>query len=392
MTKHKKILIVVVIISIIGIIYTSLAVNKNFGVQKYFNYEFVDGEVLSIKEETINPDPLIPGRYVGKQKIEVKILEGIHKNQVYSVINVLSNRHNIFAEPGMKAVFTIREKDGKERVWFYNYKMDRYIYILIGLFCLTLLVFGRLSGAKSILSLIFTGVIIIFVLIPIIFRGGNPIPWAIFLSSLITVVTFLLIGDFNRKTYSAILGTIAGVMISGIISYIFGSLSKLTGIHMEKGEQILYLAADYHVKINGLMFTSILIASLGAINDVAMSIASSCNELCKRNPDIHLDDLFMSLMDIGKDIMGTMTNTLILAFTGSSLNLMLMIWGFQMNTKQFINMPVIAIELIQALSGSIGIVLTVPITASISVYLIKKKGRLFFKKEKKIKLCNKFLT
>jgi len=90
----------------------------------------------------------------------------------------------------------------------------------------------------------------------------------------------------------------------------------------------------------------------------------------------------MSLMDIGKDIMGTMTNTLILAFTGSSLNLMLMIWGFQMNTKQFINMPVIAIELIQALSGSIGIVLTVPITASISVYLIRKKGGLFKKRKK----------
>ena len=153
MTKHKKILIVMVIISIIGIIYASLTINKNFGIQKYFNYEFVDGEVLSIEEETINPDPLIPGRYVGKQKIEVKILEGIHKNQVYSVINILSNRHNIFAKPGMKAIFTIREKDGKEHVWFYNYKMDRYIYVLIGLFCLTLIVFGRLSGIKSILSL-----------------------------------------------------------------------------------------------------------------------------------------------------------------------------------------------------------------------------------------------
>ena len=380
MTKHKKVLIVVVILSIIGIIYGSLAINKNFGVQKYFNYEFVDGEVLSIKEETINPDPLIPGRFIGKQKIEVKILEGVHKGKKYDVINVLSNRHNIFAEPGMKAIFTVRERDGKEHIWFYNYKMDRYIYILIGLFCLTLVVFGRLSGAKSILSLIFTGVIIIFVLIPIIFRGGNPIPWAIFLCSIITIVTFLLIGDFNRKTYSAILGTIIGVMISGMISYIFGSLSKLSGIHMEKGEQILYLAADYKVKIDGLMFTSILIASLGAINDVAMSIASSCNELCKRNPDIHLDDLFASLMNIGKDIMGTMTNTLILAFTGSSLNLMLMIWGFQMSTKQFINMPIIAIELIQALSGSIGIVLTVPITATISMYLIKKNGKLSLKK------------
>ena len=376
MTRYKKIFVLLVMISIIGIVYGSLKINEKIGVIKYFNYEFVDGQVLDIKEENLNPDPLIPGRFVGRQKIVVKILEGKYQGKEYEVINVLSDRHNIFAKPGMKAIFTIREKNGKEYIWFYNYKMDRYIYILAGLFALVLLIFGKLSGAKSILSLIFTGVIIIFVLIPIIFRGGDPIIWSILLCSIITVVTFLLIGDFNRKTYAAILGTIVGVMISGIISYIFGNLSKLSGVHMEKGEQILYLAADYKIKINGLMFTSILIASLGAINDVAMSIASSCNELCKRNPDIHLDDLFTSLMDIGKDIMGTMTNTLILAFTGSSLNLMLMIWGFQMSRKQFINMPVIAIELIQALSGSIGIVLTVPITAAISIYLIKKKGRL----------------
>jgi uncharacterized membrane protein len=376
MTRYKKIFVLLVIISIIGIVYGSLKINEKIGVIKYFNYEFVDGQVLNIKEENLNLDPLIPGRFVGRQKIVVKILEGKYQGKEYEVINVLSDRHNIFAKPGMKAIFTVREKNGKEHIWFYNYKMDRYIYILAGLFALVLLIFGKLSGAKSILSLIFTGVIIIFVLIPIIFRGGDPIIWSILLCSIITVVTFLLIGDFNRKTYAAILGTIVGVMISGVISYIFGNLSKLSGVHMEKGEQILYLAADYKIKINGLMFTSILIASLGAINDVAMSIASSCNELCKRNPNIHLDDLFTSLMDIGKDIMGTMTNTLILAFTGSSLNLMLMIWGFQMSRKQFINMPVIAIELIQALSGSIGIVLTVPITAAISIYLIKKKGKL----------------
>ena len=124
MTKQKKILVVMVILSIIGIVYSSITINKSLGVKKYFNYEFVDGEVLTVKEEIINPDPLIPGKYVGKQKIDVKILEGNHKGEIYEVINILSNRHNIFAEKGMKSIFTIREKDGKEHVWFYNYKMD----------------------------------------------------------------------------------------------------------------------------------------------------------------------------------------------------------------------------------------------------------------------------
>ncbi|MGL6166848.1 MAG: YibE/F family protein, partial [Fusobacteriaceae bacterium] len=113
--------------------------------------------------------------------------------------------------------------------------------------------------------------------------------------------------------------------------------------------------------------------SLGAVMDVAMSIASSANELYENNKDIENKQLFISVMNIGKDIMGTMVNTLILAFTGSSLPMIMMIWGYNMNYNQFINIPAIAIEVMNALAGSIGIISTVPFTALVSIILINKK-------------------
>jgi uncharacterized membrane protein len=213
---------------------------------------------------------------------------------------------------------------------------------------------------------------VIGILIPLIFYGFEPIPMGIMCSALIIIVSFILISGINKKSLTAIIGTISGVVIAGLLSYIFGKLAALSGVNMEKGEQILYLAKDYGIKVKGLMFVSILISSLGAVMDVAMSIASSSNEIHQTDKTLSSREHFDSLMNIGRDIMGTMTNTLILAFTGSSLTLIMMIWGYNMKYKQFINIPLIGIEAIQGLAGSIGIVLTVPVTAAISTIIFKK--------------------
>jgi uncharacterized membrane protein len=192
----------------------------------------------------------------------------------------------------------------------------------------------------------------------------------------------MLIGDYDKKTVSAILGTIAGVALAGFLAYIFGHITKLSAIYQENGDQILYLTADYSIKVNGLIFVAMLIASLGAIMDVAMSIASSAHEL--RDARESKEALFKSCLNIGRDIMGTMINTLILAFAGGSLNLLLMAWGYRMTFVQLINMPALSIEIIQALAGSIGIVFTVPLTAFVSVYVIEKKHKMEGRNEQKI--------
>lgn len=143
---------------------------------------------------------------------------------------------------------------------------------------------------------------------------------------------------------------------------------------MEAGEQLLNIAPDYNIKLSGILFSSILIASLGAVMDVSMSMASSMQEIFLANPKISSKDLFLSGLNVGRDITGTMSNTLILAFAGSSLPLIMMIWAYGMSIRQFMNIPRIVIEIMHGLSGSIGIIASVPCTAIVSIFLLKKNS------------------
>lgn len=369
MTK-KNIFSILVILSIVPIVILSKHINRNLKIDKVYGYNYVNGIILEVVDEKIEKHDLYPNRYVGRQELQVKITQGQLKDQIFTIQNPVSPERNIIAYKGMKAIFTIREKDGKHNIWLYSYKNDTGIYILSSIFVLIVAYLGRSKGLRSILSLVYTGIILFFVLIPLIFRGFNPILSSVIIASYIIFISFMLIGDYDKKTLSAIFGTISGIFMAGLLAFVFGKLGRLSSVHQEYGDQILYLTSEYQIKIDGLIFVSMLIASLGAVMDVAMSIASSAHELSKT---IHTrEKLYMSCINIGRDIMGTMINTLILAFAGSSLNLLLMAWGYRMTFVQLINMPALSIEIIQALAGSIGIVFTVPITAFLSVFVIEK--------------------
>ena len=344
--------------------------------QAQFTQEFAVGIVEDVLEENLVSDPAVPGKFRGTQKLQVKILEGQHRGTVFEVYNTLSSLHSNLAYRGLKAVFTVRESGGKTSVWLYNLKRDTHVYILLGLFLAALLILGRGQGLKSALGLVFTCVLIVTVLIPALFAGLPPVPVSIILVSLMTIVSFILISGFTRKTYTAVAGTVCGITIAGLISVMIASSAQLSGVNMEGGEQLLNLAPEYNVRLDSLLFTSILIASLGAVMDVSMSIASSMQEILSANPRLSRKELFMSGLTVGKDITGTMSNTLILAFAGSSLPLVMMIWGYDMSFKQFINMPRIVIEIMHGISGSIGIIAAVPCTALIAVFLLKKPSHI----------------
>ncbi|EEV21418.1 YibE/F family protein [Treponema vincentii] len=336
-----------------------------------FTQEFATGIVEEVLEEDLSPDPVVQGRFRGTQKLRVKILEGTYQNEEFEVYNTLSSLHSNFAYKGLKAVFTLRESGGQTAVWLYNLKRDTHVFVLAALFFAALVMLGRGQGLKSALGLVFTCVLIVTVLIPALFAGFPPVPVSIVLVSLMTVVSFILISGFTRKTFAAIAGTVSGITIAGIISAIVSYFAQLSGVNMEGGEQLLNLAPDYNLQLDGLLFTSILIASLGAVMDVSMSIASSMQEILTANPRLTKRELFKSGLTVGKDITGTMSNTLILAFAGSSLPLVMMIWGYGMSFKQFINIPRIVIEIMHGISGSIGIIAAVPCTALVALFILK---------------------
>lgn len=369
--RDKIFAVIIFLITILLFIFMP-QIRDSLGQRPMFSQEFAVGVVQDVLEEDLTEDPIVSGRYRGIQKISVKILDGSKKNNVYETYNTLSALHNTRAYKDLKAVFTIRVQDGKESIWLYNQKRDTHIYILVLLFALSLIFLGKRQGFKSLLGLVFTCTVIVSLLVPALFAGFAPIPISILLVSVVTFVSFILVSGFSRKTYAAILGTICGISIAGLISIIVSYTANLSGVNMEGGEQLLNIAPDYNLKLNGLLFISILIASLGAVMDVSMSVSSSMHEILTIDPAIEKKKLFKSGLNVGKDITGTMSNTLILAFAGTSLPLIMMIWGYGMSLRQFINIPKIVIHIVQGLAGSMGIITSVPCTAFFAAMLPRK--------------------
>ena len=176
--------------------------------------------------------------------------------------------------------------------------------------------------------------------------------------ALIFAHLFLRNDKLNRQKSIGCLCGLAGVLVLG--------MGGLNGFNLSEAEELVLRAGDSKLHISGLLVSGILIASLGAVMDVAMSIASSCNELRELNPNLTRAELFRSGMNIGRDAMGTMANTLILAFAGASLNMLILFRVYDYPLIQIANTDAMAVEVIRGVAGSIGIVLTVPLVALLS--------------------------
>lgn len=368
-----SVLLVIVVLMIPIIILISGWAKENMSLPSYYNQLFEEGKVLLVKEETLEENPVVEGLYNGRQVLFVEILTGKYKGQTQEIVNTIDQSHNVLAYKGQKLILGIRETEEGFNAWVYSYKRSTILIILGLIFVGLMLYFGKKKGLDALVALAFTTTVLIFIMIPMIFKGFNPIPVTVFSVFISSLVSFILIGGFQKKTYIAITGTVMGVVAAGIIALAFSKMTHITGLNLDQGSNLSYMALDYNIKIRGLMFASILIASMGAVMDVSMSIASSMSEIVTLQKHITFKSLFQSGMNIGKDIMGTMANTLILAFMGGSLSLMLLLWGYNMSLRQLANMPFLAVEIVQGLAGSIGIVLTVPFTALVAAFVYKRQ-------------------
>jgi uncharacterized membrane protein len=175
------------------------------------------------------------------------------------------------------------------------------------------------------------------------------------------------------KSIGAMLGTVFGVVVSGIIALLFGHFGHVTGYNVDDIENLIYVGQNSKLDISGMLFSGILIASLGAVMDVAMSVATSLHEIKEKSPDISAKEIFRSGINIGRDMIGTMSNTLILAYVGGSLGLVMIIYAYSYQMHQILNMYSMAIEIMRGISGTMGIILTVPITSLIMSFLLTRK-------------------
>lgn len=371
-------LAVTLILSIIIILSSKFIFSGGFAADKLNkNVEYYKAEVTGIVKEKLENDKYIEGIELGYQEVNIKILDGKFEGKQYKITNNISRLYNTKVKEGSNIIVAAYLDDDGEKVndiSISSFKRSHIIIIMTMLFFGLILVIGGFKGLKSIVSLVFTMICVVYLMLPLMLRGISPIISSMVIAVISISGTLILVAGINKKSLAAIMGTLSGVLAAGILAYIFGSWSNLSGINMSEADSIMYIAEVTGLKIHGIMFAGILISALGAVMDVAMSISSSIFEIHSINEEISIGGLFKSGMNIGRDIIGTMSNTLILAFAGGSLNTLILIFSSNMNSNRLMNLDVIGTEVIQGLAGSIGIILTVPITAVISAYLCKREN------------------
>lgn len=329
---------------------------------------YFHGTVTSITDDTT--DEVNMQRI---QSVNILINEKNYSNKTISLRHVanLGYADHIILKKNDKVIFYAKDNTFAECT-IYSYERDKYLIYLIVLFFVTILLISGQKGIASIISLTMTVLLIFSVFFPIVLKGMNPMYASILVCILATGVTLLSIGGTGIKTYSAIIGTLGGTAFAIMLTYLFGSIMKIKGIFDENADLISYSGSGYSLNLRDMLYAGIVIGALGAIMDVCMSIASAMDEICKANRKISNYDLFKSGIQIGKDSIGTMSNTLILAYVGSSINLLVIFYIYNQSFIQLINGEEIASEILRALSGSIGLVLSIPITSFIYILMRKR--------------------
>lgn len=329
---------------------------------------FEKAEVTEILQDNLDSN----GTRVGEQKVRVKMLTGARKGEELDITSSSGYLFGAACKVGMKVI--VMQSVAGETTIASVYSQDRewVIYIFALLYLLALCVIGGKQGIKGCLGLIFTFFCVIFVYLPLVYLRFSPFWSAVFICFLTTLVTMYLIGGPTKKTCAATLGTLAGVVLAGLSAWCFSKASGISGYNVSDIETLMTLWNTNRIQVGGLLFSGLLISCLGAVMDVAMSISSAIDEIYKQNNSLTRKELFKAGMRVGRDMMGTDSNTLILAFAGSSVSTLLLDYAYDLPYQQIINSNNIGIAIMQGLAGSFGIVLSVPLTVLICTVLFHK--------------------
>ena len=330
---------------------------------------FEKAEVTEILQDNLDSN----GTRVGEQKVRVKMLTGARKGEELDITSSSGYLFGAACKVGMKVI--VMQSVAGETTIASVYSQDRewVIYIFALLYLLALCIIGGKQGIKGCLGLVFTFFCVIFVYLPLVYLRFSPFWAAVFICFLTTLVTMYLIGGPTKKTCAATLGTLAGVVLAGISAWCFSKASGISGYNVSDIETLMTLWNTNRIQVGGLLFSGLLISCLGAVMDVAMSISSAIDEIYKQNTSLSRKELFKAGMRVGRDMMGTDSNTLILAFAGSSVSTLLLDYAYDLPYQQIINSNNIGIAIMQGLAGSFGIVLSVPLTVLICTVLFHKK-------------------
>ena len=368
--KHIIIRVVVVVVCLAAFIIAAdrLRVTDKEPIVTTLGYSYENAKVIEVVEDNLSPD----GVRVGYQMLKVQITSGEYKGEIVNATSAEGNLFGAVCKKGDSVVVHMSVSGDSKNVSVYS--KDRIVAVaaFVGIFLLLICVIGGKNGVKSVIGLVFTFVAIFMIYIPLIYRGFSPFWAAVIITIITTIVTMYLISGIAVKTLCAILGTVIGVLLAGLSAWLFGRVADIDGYNVSNIETLAYVGQITNIQIGGLLFSGILIASLGAVMDVAMSVSSAISEIHDKAPQLGCLELFKSGMNVGRDMMGTMSNTLILAFVGSAVSELVINYAYNLPFRQIINSYNIGIEIMQGVSGSIGVILTVPAVAVVTAWMLTR--------------------
>ncbi|MCP8615354.1 YibE/F family protein [Salirhabdus salicampi] len=340
----------------------------------HHNYSFYERTIAKItKTDIVDQTEVIDAHqnedFVFTQNIVAEMKNGEKKGQLIYLTNTysLSGAYDQQYDVGDELFVSIKTNHEEELTGtILDVKRDKYILIVTWIFIFTLLIVGKRQGLLSIISLAVNAIILSYALDIYINTTNISL---LFISSisviLFTVISLLLVNGFNEKTYAAIIATLLGTIFSLLITYLVVWLTSANGLRYE---EMQFLTRTYQA----VFMAGLFIGSLGAVMDVAITMSSSIFGLYEKNHNISIKALKTSGMEIGKDIMGTMTNILFFAYVSGSIPMLILYFknasplGFTLSMN-------LSLELARALAGGIGIVLTIPIGVYISIFFVNRK-------------------
>ena len=345
------------------------------GAAEYMEYE--NAVVEQILSDSTEADPVSEGHFRGSQSLIVRVKTGRYAGQQMLADNTVGPIYGTPMAVGDGVTVGLSTyADGTVRCYVYEYNRFPGLLLVAAAFLLVTVLVGGRVGLKSLLSLGLTVAALIFILLPLLLAGWPTIPTTFLISVLVTAATFVILGGVDKKTVCACLGTLAGIALATLFGLAAQHLLRMDGYRQEYAEALLQLrqTGESAIGITGLVTAGVIVSALGAVMDVAMSISSAIRELTRVNPELTAKDLFKSGMNIGRDMVGTMTNTLILAILGSGLTLVVYIYSLGLQPWQLLSSAYMSLEAISAVASSIGVMLSVPLTAAICAVSFGKRG------------------
>ena len=312
-----------------------------------------------------------------QQFLTVRLLDGPHRGQEMPITNMLTGKMELdeFYEPGGVILVEYDVADGKPGHGLArgHYRLNMQL-ALIALFALMLLAIAGVTGLKAMLSFVFSGMVLWKLFFPLLLRGFPPLPTGLGVVALLTAVITFSVGGLNRRGLSTFLGSMMGVLLTCGLAVWFTKSFALHGAVRPFAETLLY-SGFYSLNLTDIFIASVFIASSGAVMDLAMDIAASMDEIKRKHPDIGLLEHMRSGLRVGRAVIGTMTTTLLLAYSASHIAMFMVFMAKGLPVANILNAPFVAAEVLNILVGSFGLVTVAPFTVLVAGLLYRENVR-----------------